>query len=87
MEDEDIEIEYSTLSQSLNRDGVAVEIQIYRIEGSGAGWTLEVEDEEGGSTVWDDEFKIEQAALDEVMKTIKEEGMSVFLRPPDNELN
>ena len=57
MEDEDIEIEYSTLSQSLNRDGVEVEIQIYRIEGSGAGWTLEVEDEEGGSTVWDDELK------------------------------
>ncbi len=85
--EEEIEIEYSPLSQSLERDGMKVEILIYRAEGSDAGWALEVVDEEDASTVWDEEFHSDQVALDAVMKTIREEGISVFLRPPETELN
>ena len=39
---------------------------------------MEVVDEDGTSTVWDDLFDTDQAALDEVLKTIKEEGLSAF---------
>jgi len=41
----------------------------------GDGWLLEVVDEYRNSTVWDDSFGTEQAALDEVLKTAEKEGM------------
>lgn len=47
------------------------------------GWTLEVEDHEGGCTVWDDKFATDQAALDEVMKVIDTEGIGTFLVDQD----
>ena len=87
MIDDDIKIEASPLCQKLKRDGIEVDILIYRIEGSNDGWNLEVVDKEDASTVWDELFETDQAALDEVMRTIEEEGISVFLRPPDDELH
>ena len=47
----------------LTKDGVTVEICIYRLEHS--KWTLEVVDAEGTSTVWDDEFDTDDDALTE----------------------
>jgi len=38
-----------------------------------------VVDEAGTSTVWDDLFPTDQAALDEALKTFREEGMGTFL--------
>jgi len=38
-----------------------------------------VVDETGTSTVWDDLFPTDQAALDEALKTIREEGIGTFL--------
>jgi uncharacterized protein len=38
-----------------------------------------VVDETGASTVWDDLFPTDQAALDEALKTIREEGIKTFL--------
>ena len=87
MIDDDIEIEYSPLCQKLKRDGIEIDIRIYRIDGSNEGWSLEVVDGEDASTVWDELFDPDQAALDEVMRTIEDEGMSVFLRPPNDELH
>ena len=40
---------------------------------------LEVVDAHGTSTVWDDLFKSDRAALREAIATIKAEGISVFL--------
>jgi hypothetical protein len=40
----------------MTRDGIAVRVEIYRIVGSGEGWSLEVVDQDGGSTVWSDLF-------------------------------
>ncbi|MBP6767991.1 MAG: hypothetical protein KA171_09415 [Reyranella sp.] len=57
-------------------------MQIDRLEQEG-GWTLEVEDHEGGCTVWDDKFATDQAALDEVMKVIDTEGIGTFLVDQD----
>ncbi len=57
--------------------GHNLSIEIYKLEG-GVGWSLEVVDEEDTSTVWDDLFDTDQAALDEVLKAINEDGLSAF---------
>jgi len=67
----------SALCQSVTRDGKTVQIDIYE-DGNNA-WLLEVIDEHGNSTVWDDPFSTEQGALDEVLKTIEEEGIDALI--------
>ena len=67
----------SGLSQRTIIEGHKFKIEIYRLEQE-PQWSLEVVDEDGTSTVWDDLFDTDQAALDEVLKTIKEEGLSAF---------
>jgi hypothetical protein len=52
-DDHDVELEDSPLSGELTRDGVTVIVAIYRIRDSGEGWSLEVIDHQGASTVWD----------------------------------
>jgi len=74
---------HSPLSQRLARDGTAVEIEIYD-DGEG-GWLLEVVDEFGNSTVWDDAFPTDSAALAEALNTIDSEGIaSVIGAAPAN---
>jgi uncharacterized protein len=67
----------SALSRIIREDGTEVRIDIYRLETT--DWSLEVVDETGASTVWDDLFPTDQAALDEALKTIREEGIRTFL--------
>jgi hypothetical protein len=81
MIDEDVEIETSPLSRKIQREGFEIEVLIYGIQGSKEGWTLEVVDEENASTVWDQPFDTDQAALDEFTRVLEEEGISEFLRP------
>ncbi|HQU14660.1 MAG: hypothetical protein B7Z66_04865 [Chromatiales bacterium 21-64-14] len=69
----------SALCRSLTRDGRTVQVDIYA-DGED-GWLLEVVDEYGNSTVWDDPFPTEQGALDEVMETINEVGIGSVLGP------
>lgn len=76
MED-DFEIEMSPLCQELTADGKTVRVDIYR--GDTCGWILEVVDEYGNSTVWDDEFDNDAAALDEAKKTIRDEGIDSLI--------
>jgi hypothetical protein len=77
MED-DIEIVYSPLQQSCMKDGHTLDIQIYRGK-TEPDWILEVVDEGGSSTVWEDRFPTDKAALDEARRAIDEEGVEVFL--------
>jgi uncharacterized protein len=71
----------SPLSQRLSRDGTTVEIQIYN-DGK-AGWILELVDEFGNSTVWNESFPTDDAALAEALNTIETEGIaSVIGSPP-----
>jgi uncharacterized protein len=72
-EDEDLELIYSPLSRSLSEDGHTLRIEIYGGAGE-PGWILEIEDERGTSTVWSEPFDTEQAALDEALAAIAEEG-------------
>lgn len=79
---DEIELIYSPLQQSYTEDGKTVDIQIYRSPSS--GWTLEVVDQYGNSTVWDAEFDTDRDALDQVMWEIKEDGIKAFIGPePD----
>jgi hypothetical protein len=85
MEDED-RIITSPLSRKFTRDGITIEILIYRLEDDPA-WQLEVVDPEGVSTVWEDLFATEQDALNEAFQTIASEGIASFLRDPNQTLH
>ena len=76
---EEIELIYSPLQQTYTEDGKTVDIQIYRSADS--GWTLEVVDQYGNSTVWEAEFETDQEALDQVMWEIKEDGIKALIGP------
>jgi uncharacterized protein len=70
----------SPLSQRVTRDGTAVEVEIY---GNGKGaWLLEVVDEFGNSTVWDDSFPTDSAALAEALNVIDSEGIAAVIGSP-----
>lgn len=80
------EIITSRLSRKITRDGMTVDVQIYRGE-LDAVWVLEVIDQAGGSTVWDETFQTEQDALNEVFQTIASEGIGCFLQDPIQKLH
>lgn len=80
MADPDEPITHSPLSQSVTRDGKTVSIEIYE-DGEG-GWLLEVIDEYGTSSVWDDPFATDEDALAEALKTIDEDGIDSLIVPP-----
>ncbi len=74
-------LEMSLLCQSISSEGNTVHIDIFRLEGG--LWALEIEDEYGNSTVWDDEFESDSAALTEAQKSIAEQGIKTFIGPVD----
>ena len=76
------ELELSKHSQKILSGGRTVSIEIYRLEGE-AQWALEVVDEFNNSTVWDDTFETESAALTEAKKAILEERVTTFIGPED----
>ena len=78
MEDEEFEIVVSPLCRSVEQDGVSVEIHIYRGSEDDT-WVLEIVDQQGTSTVWDDRFETDEAALQEALSALKLEGIIPFL--------
>lgn len=70
-------LQHSPLERVITRDGATVSICIYR-GCADPGWILEIEDELGGSTCWNDLFETDQAALDEALDTIEKEGIHSF---------
>ena len=80
MNDDEFELERSSLSQDLSDDGKSVQVEIYR--GNGSDWHLEIVDEFGNSTVWDDQFPTDQEALEEARATISDEGINALIRAP-----
>jgi len=73
----DPEVKMSPLCQDISGGGKTVRVDIYD-DGQG-GWLLEVVDEYGNSTVWDDSFSTDVAALAEVKDTILEEGIQALI--------
>ena len=82
-DDDEVNIEFSPLGRSVTDDGVTIEVAIYRIAGTDEGWALEVMDEIGTSTTWDELFPTEQAAIDEFERALAEDGFRSFLADPD----
>lgn len=66
----------SALSSHITKDGITVELCIYRLENT--DWSLEVVNSNGTSLVWDDLLSSDHAAHDEFNKTIAEYGMAAF---------
>lgn len=79
-----MENEYQLLTSHLSRNvtdkGHTVRLEIYR--GIDTDWTLEAVDEFNNSTVWDDLFPSDQAALDEALRTITDEGIETLVGSP-----
>jgi hypothetical protein len=69
----------SALSRSYTDGGKTVQIEI--IDDGKRGWLLEVADTNGNTTSWEDPFSSEQAALDEALAAIGEEGIDLFIGP------
>jgi len=78
MHERDPNIVTSSLSGFVTEQGITVSVNIIRLENE-PGWSLEVENENGTSTVWDDLFATDDAAHAAFRQTVKEEGMRVFL--------
>ena len=75
-------IEHSLLGGSVTRDGVTVQVHIYRFAGINDAWTLEVIDRVSGQTVWDQAFANDQVAFDTFEDTLDERGMRSFVEQP-----
>lgn len=67
----------SGLSKRIDFDGLQLSVEIYRLEHDPM-WVLEVIDQNGTSTVWDEHFDSDQSALNEFMRTINKEGAAAF---------
>lgn len=80
--EDDPEIEMSPLSGTISRDGLTVEVQICRLAKSSEGWSLEVVDPDGGSTVWQDLFATDHDAYREFFETMADEGIQSFVKAP-----
>ena len=76
--DDDFKIIESPLSASVTQDGMTIKVHIYCGE-KDDGWTLEVTDQLGGSTVWQEMFASDIDALEEVKRAIAEDGIASFL--------
>ena len=82
MSEDDPQIAYSPLCGEITRDGVTVRVQIYRLAEGEEGWSLEVIDHEGASTVWDDLFVTDKEAYAEFYRTLEREGIRSFAERP-----
>jgi len=68
---------YSEYCQSVSKEGKTVRVQIYS---SGRDdWILEVVDDRGTSTVWDEPFTTDDEAYREFQRTLQEEGIDAMI--------
>jgi hypothetical protein len=79
---EECELITSPLCRLVSANGHRVQLEIYR--GPDSNWMLEAVDAYGNSTVWDDQFPSDQEALDEALRTIREEGIEALVGQPSS---
>ena len=85
-ENSDQDLIHSDLETSHSQGSYSVSIQIYR--STDTDWTLEVVAADGNSTVWEDPFDSEDAALGEAILAIRDEGIqSFYANAPEPLLN
>jgi uncharacterized protein len=67
----------SGLSRRITVEGRFYQVEIYRLEDDTV-WTLEVVDDEGTSTVWDEPFQSDADAFTEVTSAVERDGAAAF---------
>jgi len=87
MIDDDPDIEYSPLCGTVTRDGMSIQVQIYRLLDIPNGWTLELVDAENSSTVWDEQFATDQEAYRAFYAALETEGIKGVLDETPEHLN
>ncbi|TCU53753.1 hypothetical protein EDF58_1103 [Novosphingobium sp. PhB57] len=65
-------------SQTFIQDGVTLRVVIFKLE-EDEGWTLEVVNEAGTSTVWEEPFDSDMTALNAFKRAVEQEGIEAFL--------
>jgi hypothetical protein len=83
--DDDRVLIQSPLNQTVTRNGVTVEVHIYK--GAESDWILEMVDAAGTSHVWDNEFETDQQAFDEAMRALDEEPLAFIEPTPGSKAN
>lgn len=76
------EIEDSPLGGSVTRNGITVQVHIYRFADTADEWTLEVVDHEGGHTAWNGTFATDEDAFEAFEHTVAEDGIRSFVEQP-----
>lgn len=74
----------SPLSQSYCDGDITVQVEIYKIYGS-EGWTLELVEDGGKTTTWDDTFATEHDALAEFMDGVEFLGLATLIDPEQDD--
>jgi hypothetical protein len=86
--DEDRDFEHSLLSGSFGRDGVTVDVEIYRYAGTQDPWQMVVIDlNSGGCFAWRDTFATDQEAYDAFTSMVDASGLAPFLGRRTQALN
>lgn len=67
----------SPLSGEFKRDGITVDVLIYRSR-QDSTWILEVVDAANTSYVWDVQFLTDQSAMNEFLASVKRAGMKRY---------
>ena len=78
MADKEPNIVTSSLSRRVDISGQTLQVCIYKLEET-TEWSLEVVDETGSSTVWEDLFPTDDEANQEFLQTVAEEGIGAFI--------
>lgn len=74
--------EHSDYAGEFVEDDIVLRLDIYRPAGTNGDWTLEVVDETGATTVWDEPFATDRDAYEEFLATIERDGIRAFLEEP-----
>ncbi len=78
---DDCDFDHSPLSGEFTRDGVMVEVEIYRRAGSDEPWRLEVVSISGGCTRWHQRFATDQEAFEAFVAMADADGIASFDQP------
>jgi len=80
-------LEFSELSGEFSEDGITVQVLISRALGSQLDWVMEVIDQAGGTTTWEDAFSTDREAFDEFLATVERDGLASFLDDGDPQVH
>lgn len=73
----------NTLEKTITRNGFTVTIMVYKSDQPKL-WILEIQDEFGGSVLWDDPFSSPQLAMKEALRSIDDDGIEAFITNLDD---